>query len=90
MSDLVVTWVLDCHGCNVRHVAERRLSLETWAESWFDIWGPGVPDGWLQQSPKDGETEWQFWHSSECYRDWLRRQGRYEDLRRFDETPWMG
>ena len=53
-------------------------------------WGPGVPNGWLQIS-YDEETDqhYLFFHSAECYIQWLRKQGRFCEISDFENAVWL-
>ena len=31
-----------------------------------------------------------FFHSEDCYKAWLRKQGRLSDLKKFEESIWVG
>jgi len=83
---IVVTWVTDCEGCSKRIVKESRLSTEEYGD---DTLEEGWPGGWMRVAPDDGETEHLFFHSHECYEEYLEKQGKLDELERFRKGVWM-
>lgn len=53
-----------------------------------DIWGPGVPDGWIQQTALERGYPF-FFCGKECYRAWLLEEKGPEAMKRFDEAVWV-
>jgi hypothetical protein len=86
-------WTTVCTGCGKVEVKEIVLSCATARSSYFDIWGPGWPEGWLQvnecASEQEEEREYLFFCSDECYKNWLIQQGRADEAEKFDNAIWM-
>jgi len=54
-----------------------------------DMWTWALPDGWLEV-PRDKVTgQHLFFHDHNCYKDWLRRQGRLEEVEAFEKAVWV-
>lgn len=55
-----------------------------------DMWTWALPEGWLQV-PEDEVTgqKYLFFHDGACYKDWLRKQGRIEEVKAFENTVWV-
>lgn len=55
-----------------------------------DIWSWAIPEGWLQV-PEDQVTgqKYLFFHDGTCYKDWLRKQGRIEEIEAFKNAVWV-
>lgn len=55
-----------------------------------DIWSWIIPEGWLQV-PEDKVTgqKYLFFHDDACYKDWLRKQGRLEEIEAFEKAVWV-
>ena len=87
---LKAIWTIVCDECGLSLSTERRPEDGEWIEggvttTYIDEWGPGIPDGWIQ-IPEDTITgrAYIFFHEDECYKNWLRRQGRVEELEEFE------
>ena len=65
-----ISLVYVCDGCGLRNDDRRDLLADP------EIL---VPDGWLI-------TDEMLFHDDECYRDWLRRMGKVEELAAFDDA----
>jgi len=55
-----------------------------------DIWSWCIPEGWLQ-IPKDKVTKqtYLFFCNRECYKEWLRKQGRLTEIEKFNKAKWV-
>ena len=90
-----------CDGCGIqverdvplnKKTAEGLMSEDDGVHSWAsDMWSWIIPDGWLQL-PFDKKTkqEYLFFHSDDCYIEWLTKQGRIREIKRFKSAVWMG
>ena len=88
---IIAKWTTTCTGCG--KVVEKELQLteeSCYGFGWTDIWGPGWPKGWMQ-IPYDEvtDTHYLFFHNHNCYKNWLRKQDRLEEIREFDEGIWV-
>lgn len=82
-----VRWTTTCTGCGKVEEKELKLTEDNWQD--YD-WGPGCPEDWLQVSHDEKtDTHFLFFHSDDCYKTWLRGQGRLEEIKAFDETIWL-
>jgi hypothetical protein len=67
--------------------AQRGGELHT---SYCDIWGPGIPHGWLQVKPVDmPDSKRGFFCSGECYVTWLKTHGRDQEAEAFKYAVWI-
>ena len=96
---LKAVWTIVCEQCGVTAITERKpedelilnyLQKNAAVNSYFDVWGPGIPDGWLQIS-HDTTTKknYLFFDKSDCYKEWLRLQGRLKDLENFKNAVYV-
>src|SRR3990167_2073345 len=89
-SPIKVSYLIICTGCGkkVRHTIW--LSIETARDGSSDIWSPAIPDGWLQVVPNfmDG-VHYGFFHSHECYEQFLRRHGLDDQADEFRDGVWI-
>ena len=65
-----------CDGCNIRIEEHRNLTTHSPEDIAEDVW---IPDYWLW-------TENMLFHDDQCYRGWLRRTGRLQELVDFDNA----
>ena len=83
-------WTIICDQCGLMVEVERRPEDDGITTSYFDEWGPGIPNGWIQ-IPHDETTNrnYLFFHESACYEMWLHSQGREEELKNFRDSAWI-
>lgn len=89
-----------CDGCDKiveRHVRlddktaqgimEEDSGVTTYAS---DMWSWAIPYGWLQ-IPEDKMTgqKYLFFHDDDCHKEWLRKQGRIEEIEAFENAMWI-
>ena len=82
---LKAKWTCTCDFCGKVNEVELTPEQEQ-GSSYYDIWGPGWPEGWLQCHEDD---KFIFHCSSQCVKDDLRKQGKLEELKRFENTVWV-
>ena len=68
-----ISVVYECDGCSLR-IDDRRDLLAD-----LEIL---APDRWLL-------TDTMLFHNDECYRNWLIRMGKTEELADFDDGVWL-
>lgn len=92
---LSATWTIKCDECgkieSVTLVPETKDSKgDPIRHHYFDIWGPGIPYGWIQV-PHDKVTDrfYLFFCSRECDDTWLRKQGRNEEADELAKAIWV-
>jgi hypothetical protein len=55
-----------------------------------DLWSWGYPEGWIQVAfDKPTAQHYLFFHDGSCYTNWLREQGRHEEIERFRNGVWI-
>jgi len=85
---LKAKWTIICDDCGISSEKERRP--EDGRYDGLDMWSGGIPDEWLQ-IPEDEATGrlYLFFHDDDCYKNWLRSQGRMAELEEFENAVWM-
>lgn len=94
-------WTYICDNCGTTWIREATLNESnadgTWEheksdgyESWSSddsAWGPGIPEGWLQVSYDEiTKQHYLFFHNRECYKDWLRKKNRIDEITKFENA----
>ena len=88
---LRVQWKISCDHCGMAVEIEHRPENDVdKLSSYFDAWGPGIPDGWIQ-IPMDDITNkhYLFFHSEHCYKEWLRLQDRLKEIENLEKGYWI-
>ena len=85
MSSIKATWETTCKGCEKVVTKIIELTPETSRLHYFDIWGPGWPENWMQTVEEELNV---FFCSSDCFKAWLRKQGRLKEIEEFDKSVW--
>jgi hypothetical protein len=96
---LKVNWTIRCSGCD-KEVKDFMILDEkeyvgekpepNHSISYNDVWGPGIPYGWLQTlEGEEAHKKHLFFHSHDCYKKWLVEQGRFDELHRFENAFWV-
>lgn len=68
--------------------ANGSVSVHTYCDD--SMWGPGASNGWLQVAHDEVTGKhYLFFHDEECYKNWLRKQGREAEVKEFEEAVWM-
>lgn len=82
-----VTWETKCDGCGMLVTHAVIMGEDGWRrKTWYDTWGPGLPEGWIQ---KTDEKVPKLFHDGECLKEWLITQGRHDEAERFSQGFWM-
>ena len=45
-----------------------------------------LPNNWLTVE-EDGK--WLYFHSDKCYKDWLRKQGKIDEIEEYENGEWI-
>jgi hypothetical protein len=88
---LTASYKIVCDGCGKTVRKEYTLDKEDREKdgvitSYFDPWGPGIPEGWLQTVENDKHL---FFHSQECCEAWLIKQERKSEADELHNAVWM-
>lgn len=85
--DKVVERLVQLDDKTARGIMEEDGGVTTYAS---DLWSWAVPYGWLQV-PEDKVTrrKYLFFHDDDCYKEWLRKQGRVEEVEVFEKAVWV-
>lgn len=77
-------WISTCDHCGRQAIVE--LTPEQDSGSYFDLWGPGFPDGWLQSNE---EGKYVLYCSRDCLKSWLCAHGRAAQADEVDNAVWV-
>lgn len=84
---ITIDYTTICDGCGLvvtKHIPWDQKSMDS-SHGYMDIWSPGWPDDWLQNSGKNLPMPMLF-HSSQCYKDWLVKNGRGSEA--YENAVW--
>ena len=92
---MTVTWETKCDGCGKKVVRKGVLNDpkqdpendDGMSTSYDTVWGPGVPDGWLETNTEDDKIL--LFHDVACCAKWLRKNGENERADELENGVWI-
>jgi hypothetical protein len=87
---LKATYEIVCEGCGQKVetvvVLDQEEEKDGISHTYLDIWGPGIPYGWLQTVDNKKHL---FFHDQDCMEKWLIAQGRVDEAEELHNAIWI-